>query len=511
MRRIRFRLSVLFVVVVTLMLTLFGVQSHLTLGNELAQRSAQMQRGVLARLSASLPTPMRSLESGALTDILMAELLPPEVQAIRLYDSVGALFMGRMRSPDGTVLPIPPGAAAAPGALRIDLEFRGVEGKLVPVGRAQVSFSDARIGAALGAQWQRKAVEIVLLDLILVIALTLSLRLVFVPLSKLSARLSDLAEQESEHVDELPEDQSREFGELARAFNRIVRKLESIITRARIAEAEALNSGRLTGEAYQHLQRAQDSLVQAERMAGLGTLVAGVAHEVNTPVGITLTSASVLQEATVNIKIAMAVGSIKKSDMLSYLDTAAESTHLIMVNAERAAHLIQSFKQIAVDQTSEERRRFVLREYLDEIVLSLRPRLRNTRVGVVIDCPKFLSVDGYPGAFAQIITNLTLNALVHAFEPNTDGRIMIDISQDGELIELRFSDNGQGIAPHLLDKIFDPFFTTRRGQGGTGLGLNIVYNLIVRTFGGVVTVASRVGEGTCFTIRMPQVAPKEPV
>jgi two-component system NtrC family sensor kinase len=237
--------------------------------------------------------------------------------------------------------------------------------------------------------------------------------------------------------------------------------------------------------------------------------VAGVAHEINTPVGIALTSASVLKAATDDLQAAIATTGIKKSDVMRYLDTAAESTRLIMNNAYRAAHLIHSFKQIAVDQTSEARRPFGLHEYIEEVVSSLQPKLKKTALALTIDCAPDIVLDSYPGAFAQVITNLTLNCVEHAFAGDQAGTIAIRARLDGEFVELHVSDDGRGIAPDVLDRIFDPFFTTRRGQGGTGLGLNIVYNLIAKQFAGTIAVTSVLGEGTHFTLRIPRVTPQD--
>ena len=176
--------------------------------------------------------------------------------------------------------------------------------------------------------------------------------------------------------------------------------------------------------------------------------MAGVAHEINTPVGIALTSASVLKDATDEMQAAVAGDGLKKSVVLRYLDTAAESARLIMNNAYRAAHLIHSFKQIAVDQTSEARRPFALMEYIEEIVTSLQPKLKTTQIDVQLDCPADIVLDSYPGAFAQVITNLTLNCAEHAFE-RRDRRAGSGSARgcDGDMVEMHVIDNGKGIAP----------------------------------------------------------------
>ena len=237
--------------------------------------------------------------------------------------------------------------------------------------------------------------------------------------------------------------------------------------------------------------------------------MAGVAHEINTPVGIALTSASVLMEATDRVHEAVAGGNIKKSDILRYLETAGESARLIMNNAYRAAHLIHSFKQIAVDQVSEARRRFELHDYINEVVSSLQPKLKKTRIRVAIDCPPDIVLDSYPGALAQVITNLTLNCVEHAFDADAEGSIAIRVALDGDWIEMRVVDDGKGIPADMLDKVFDPFVTTRRGQGGTGLGLNIVFNLIAKQFAGTIAVSSVLGHGASFVLRIPRVTPMD--
>ena len=318
--------------------------------------------------------------------------------------------------------------------------------------------------------------------------------------------LFDLATRATDEVEELPEKRRDELGDVIRGFNQIQRRMGSTIRRIREAEDAARRSAQQTAQAMADLRRTQESLLQSERLASLGSLVAGVAHEINTPVGIALTSASVLRTATDELQAAVAAEGLKKSVVLRYLETAAESTRLIMNNANRAAHLIHSFKQIAVDQTSEARRPFALMEYVGEIVTSLRPKLKSVQIDLHLDGADDIVLDSYPGAFAQVITNLVLNCAEHAFGADQPGTIRINARLVRDMVELELIDNGKGIAADVLDRIFDPFFTTRRGQGGTGLGLNIVYNLVAKQFGGTITARSTPGHGTQFTVRIPRVA-----
>ncbi|MDR7050438.1 signal transduction histidine kinase [Duganella sp. 3397] len=510
------RLTLLFVVIVTLVLGISGTYAQHSLSQELEAGSQRLRQGVLARLQTSLPSALWDLDKAKVDNIVAAEMMPPELVSIRVYDTSVGLFSGRLRREDGTLVPIETDAAVGGTPVVADLAYRDSGGagaalKPVIVGRVVVNFSRAQIEATLAAEVRRKVIEVLLLDLILVAALALSLRIVFDPLKRLRDGLVDLATRDSDEVEELPDNRHDELGEVIRGFNAIQRKVKSNIQRIREAEDEARQAALATTRALDELRLAQESLLQAERLASLGGLVAGVAHEINTPVGIALTSASVLMEATEKVHAAVAEGNIKKSDITRYLETAAESTRLIMNNAYRAAHLIHSFKQIAVDQVSEARRRFELRGYINEVVSSLQPKLKKTRITVSIACPPDLVLDSYPGALAQVLTNLTLNCVDHAFEPEEEGRIMIGVARQGDWLEMQVSDNGKGIAPDMIDKVFDPFVTTRRGQGGTGLGLNIVFNLMAKQFGGTVTVASVLGQGACFTLRMPCVTPVTPV
>ncbi|MFA7429781.1 MAG: AAA family ATPase [Rhodospirillaceae bacterium] len=281
------------------------------------------------------------------------------------------------------------------------------------------------------------------------------------------------------------------------------------VTKERRREAELIAARHNAERALRDLTDTQQSLIQAEKMASLGQLVAGVAHEINTPVGITLTAASFLSERTAELAAAMAGSGIRRSDLDRYVNQAAETTGLMLANIQRAADLIQGFKQVAVDQTSGERRTFRLGAYIDEVLVSCGPMLRKTRHRVIADCPPDLDVEGMPGALSQVLTNLVVNALTHAYGPGDSGTLRITVSQpDPDTVDLHFADDGRGIPPEYRDRIFDPFFTTRRGQGGSGLGLHIVFNLVTAMMGGTVILESPEGRsGTTFRIRFPRIAP----
>ncbi|WP_448204902.1 PAS domain-containing sensor histidine kinase [Azospirillum sp. sgz302134] len=278
------------------------------------------------------------------------------------------------------------------------------------------------------------------------------------------------------------------------------------ITERKKAESELRAAKEEAETALGRLRDAQQTLIRTEKMAALGSLVAGVAHEINTPVGNATTGASQLGKEIAELERLFQEKKLRAQDLQKFLRDAGEACNLILSNCQRAAHLVQSFKQVAVDQTGGERRVFDLREYLDEILLSLRPRLKHTPHTVAVECPPDILVDGDPGAFSQIITNLVMNALLHAFDDGRAGHILIRGRQlPDDRIEIVFRDDGKGIPKDIQDKVFDPFFTTKRGGGGSGLGLHILFNLVTGSLGGNVELESVPGEGTAFHIVFPRV------
>lgn len=245
-------------------------------------------------------------------------------------------------------------------------------------------------------------------------------------------------------------------------------------------------------------------LVHSEKMASLGELVAGVAHEINTPVGIGVTAASHAQRKNIEIRRRFEDGSMTRSDLHNYLESDSEALRLIQTNLDRAADLVQSFKQVAVDRKTEDLRKFYLAEYINDVLLSLRPRYKRSGHVIKVNCPEQLTVYSYPGVFSQIITNFVINSLVHGFADGRQGEIEIKVQQVAGAVELVYSDNGKGIPSEISEKVFDPFFTTKRHSGGTGLGLNIVYNLVTATLGGAISCESEPDRYTRFYVTIPQ-------
>jgi predicted ATPase/signal transduction histidine kinase len=251
------------------------------------------------------------------------------------------------------------------------------------------------------------------------------------------------------------------------------------------------------------LKTTQKQLVESEKMAALGGLVAGVAHEINTPIGTSITLASTLADETKIFSQAVATGQIKRSLINNYLEVAETSTQLMLANLHRAGKLIQSFKQIATGQENLERQKFNLKLYLEEISMSLAPKLKQTPHTLIVVGDENIIIDSYAGALAQIMTNLVINSLTHAYPKEEAGQLRFDIHREGEQVKIVYSDDGSGIEAANLGKIFEPFFTTARHRGGTGLGLNIVYNLVTQKLQGTISVHSEVGLGTQFMITLP--------
>lgn len=260
-------------------------------------------------------------------------------------------------------------------------------------------------------------------------------------------------------------------------------------------------------KALADLGQAQDAIVRTEKLAALGGLVAGIAHEINTPVGNAVTAASFLAKEVDGLAEAFDGQTLTASGMRSFLESAGESVRLTLSNCERAAELIHGFKQVAVDQTSGERRRFNLAEYVAEVLLSLKPQFKRTPHRVDTYIPDDIELNSYPGAFSQVLTNLMTNSLMHGFDDGRSGVIDLAARVEGDMLEMIYSDNGKGIPVELQSQVFEPFFTTRRGSGGSGLGLNIIHNIVHRTLGGSLTLDSQQGRGVHFTFRFPLHAP----
>ena len=262
----------------------------------------------------------------------------------------------------------------------------------------------------------------------------------------------------------------------------------------RKTEDELRASKEKAESALLELNTAQQNLIDAERLAALGGLVAGVAHEVNNPIGISLTVASSFARRAEMFESELRTEPLRRSKLDEFVKTSRDAAGQLVANLHRAGELIQSFKQVAVDRSHAERRQFNLSEATDQIVASLKPVLKKAAITLSVDVPDGLVIDGYPGSYGQILTNLFLNAANHAFADGRSGAITISARARGsDDVEIIFADNGAGMTPDVQRQAFDPFFTTRRNEGGTGLGLHIVYNLVTQQLGGRMMLEVKAG------------------
>ncbi|NML62735.1 GAF domain-containing protein [Massilia sp. RP-1-19] len=270
-------------------------------------------------------------------------------------------------------------------------------------------------------------------------------------------------------------------------------------SKERLEEQNAALNSALTA-----LQEAQSELVRQEKLASLGRLVAGVAHEINTPLGICVTATSHLVQELKLTREELEAGELTEDSLQQFLEIIDQSLRILTTNTQRAAALVRSFKQVAVDQSSDDIRTFRLKSYLDEVLLSLQPKLKGRPVKVEVACADDLHLESFPGAVSQIVTNMVMNSLVHGYQREQAGKIRISAVLEDDTVVFEYSDDGAGMEPEMLAKLFDPFFTTRRGQGGSGLGAHILYNLATGPLGGTVKVESAPGMGLQYALRFPR-------
>ena len=256
-------------------------------------------------------------------------------------------------------------------------------------------------------------------------------------------------------------------------------------------------------QAYRKLKDVQGQLAAQEKLASLGSLVAGVAHELNTPIGNSLLMASTLHDKTLDLSAALDTAALRRSELAGYIGSAKEASELIMRSLHQAADLVNSFRQVSVDQASAQRRRFDLARACQEIVATLMNKVRMAGHVLEVDVPAGIVMDSYPGPLGQVLINFVNNALLHAFD-GAGGSMQLSATPiEGDWVRIAFRDDGRGIAPEHLPRVFDPFFTTRMGQGGTGLGLNIAHTIATSLLNGAISVESTPGAGTVFILELP--------
>ncbi len=502
----RFKLNFFLFILVTVVLVVASIFSVITLRSELEARFEARKQDISEKLRVNLAQALWNFDEHQAENVIDAELGSQDVLAIRVFDEGERLFLEKFR--DGA------SSVQAKDVARVQLHWHvspspdiAAMKRDAQLGFVEIHFSRESLERVMFQQIRNRIIEIITLNVLLGVALYLAMsRIVIRPLQELAKAFKELASHAQ--VGELHVKGEDEFGEVVEAYNQIERRLVSDIERRREAEKGLLKANKELSDALETLKLAKDSLVQSEKFASLGQLVAGVAHEINTPVGVALTGASCLIEESRKMRALVNQGTLRKSELTQFIELMNEGAQLVLNNTERAAHLIQSFKQVAADETSEERRPFAMKDYLVEVLTSLRPKYKHTRIKVSCDCPDGVDMNTYPGLLAQVLTNLLVNALVHGFESDDEGEVAISVTDDGGWVEVECRNNGKPIPAEHLPRIFDPFFTTRRSQGGTGLGLNIVANIVTQRLGGTIRVSSD-PEMTRFVVRIPKVFSKK--
>ncbi|MES9926015.1 MAG: HAMP domain-containing sensor histidine kinase [Candidatus Thiodiazotropha endolucinida] len=298
------------------------------------------------------------------------------------------------------------------------------------------------------------------------------------------------------------EQQLKLFKESSRQSDLVRKRYQDALSILKQKDLELKQSKQLIEKDLEMLKAMQQKLVEKEKLAALGSLVAGVAHEVNTPIGVAMTSISACSEEIRQLKKSYQAEDLSESEMDAFFETVDESMRLAKTGLDQAARLISSFKMISVDQNIDDIRLIDVCDYLRDIIRTFQNQLKKTKIQVELDCPQHMMVKTYPGSLSQIMNNLLSNVINHAYEPEQSGIVHIHIEQKGNRLNLLFEDYGKGMDESLKESVFQPFITTARNRGGSGLGLNIVYNLVVQRFGGEIEVQSKPGEGSRFIISL---------
>ena len=479
--------------------------SYLEQVADLRERHVQETQAELERLGTlaalALREPLWQFAEDQANSIMEAAFTNPDVVSIAIWDSAGLPFAGRQRPAEDPQLVV--------------TSTRAVERSGAAVGKLTIVMSTAgylRTVDMVRGQYLRGGVK-TSLGALLVILLLMHWRLVR-PLERL-VRASQRIEKGQLDVPirrVFPD----EVGALAdslevtrQAIIHLIAQLENrnlALTDAnehleqRVAErTDSLAKALLA------LERAQKDMIETEKLASLGRVVAGVAHELNTPLGNALTTVSTLDFELTGLRAELESGSMRRSALVTFMDRAQEGLALSESNLQRAAHLIANFKQVAVDQIGDQRRKFDVAQVTTDVINVLMPMIRKCGCQMELLLQDDLECDTFPGGYGQVLTNLVVNALTHAFEPSAPGCITVRVGPVGsDAFELVVSDNGVGMDESVRTHVFDPFFTTKMGRGGTGLGMNIVHGLVTRVLKGHIVVTSAPGQGTQVRVVMPR-------
>ncbi|MGM0417330.1 MAG: ATP-binding protein [Thermodesulfobacteriota bacterium] len=392
-----------------------------------------------------------------------------------------------------------------------NLKYNPKDMKPVSVGTLEVQ-ADYSV---LFSMFLKKAKTTFLFDILMSIIIAAVLAVLFYktltkPLVQISDDISEInpSSPEGQKLTIPKNNHYDEMGNLVRSINLILDEYSALNAdleeRVMKRTQELYNTNRKLKKSLFQLEKAKDRLVHSEKMASLGGLVAGVSHEINTPVGNSVTAASFLQNRLDEISKKFRLGKMNDNDIRNFLSAAAEASDIIVKNLERSAALIVSFKQVAVDQTYSSMRIFGLKKHIQDTIISLKPKFKGTNITINLKCSDDLYIFQDPGVFSQIITNLVLNSFIHGFKKDQIKIIDIDILKSRGFITIHYRDNGKGVDKEAGKKIFEPFFTTNKSGGGSGLGMYIIYNLITSKLSGEIKILKRQNRiGAYFYIKFP--------
>ncbi|MEI7027518.1 HAMP domain-containing sensor histidine kinase [Paenibacillus sp. y28] len=485
--------------VTVIMVSLIVIFSAYTLENSVKQAYVSQINGMTEAINGRYEQSRSTEEVQQIFDYIQNK--DNRVLELRLYDTTGRIlassdryWIGKTLSPIETVIPAQDKTIIDRSPVGLEEEVPGLrllaplqeDGKVVGVVDVLLDTTEEAniVSGTISFIIAASALSAVLLLVVLWLAIR---RIVILPLMRL--REAAVTVKQGGAPPKLDFRASPEIEEVAEAFKDMVLNLE-----IRYRDLQT---------ALESLQSAQEQLIQSEKMSALGSLVAGVSHEINTPIGIGVTAVSFLDQKAREFQSLYRDGKMKKSDLDQFLANVGETTEMIQANLQRASHLVHNFKQVSIDQTSEIKRSFHLKEYMDGVVVSLGPTLKKAGHCVSVTCDPSLELYSYPGALSQIMTNLVMNSIHHAYDEGRAGNLAFRVTAGPQAIQIVYADDGKGMPREVLDKIFDPFFTTKRGKGGTGLGMNIVYNLVTQSLGGVISGESEVGRGSRFSIEIP--------
>lgn len=488
-------------VVLILSLVLPGIVAGFALIYLSLQRTLESETRVRAEkladlLQAGMTMPLWEMAPETGRPLVTAIAADPSVTLITVYDINNGVLLDYQRQTQSQVAPI-----VITRPIARDNEY---------LGQVVIRYSTS---AAIDEAWRAsvRLLTIIALQLLvsfILIGVWLSRR-VLNPLETLRLSANRIAAGDLQSV--VPVLRSDEFGQLSARLDAMRNSLAQSVARLeeRVEERtfalKAVNTRLQT--TLDDLQRMQNLLVQSEKLASLGSLVAGVAHELNTPIGTGVTVVSTISDKCLELRRQIDQG-IRRSQLDAMIDDIETASTLAQKSLQRAARLIHDFKQVAVDQTSSRRREFEMHDMLREMMAAVRLRHKHTPVDIKVIAPPGIVMDSYPGTLEQVLTNLIDNAIIHGAEGRSDCVVTIAAARQGRYATLTVTDNGNGIPAENLDRIFDPFFTTQLGKGGSGLGLSIVYGLVTGLLGGHIAVESIAGQGTTFALELPLVAPE---